>query len=85
MANTQKIPEGQQELIRWRWKTRPTIKSLAAEYQVSVSCIADILEPGLRDRRRKKYSEGKKVESEVVIDAIPVCSYSARKGSRRKG
>jgi hypothetical protein len=74
-----------QELIRWRWESRPTIKSLAAEYGVSHSNISDIINPELRKRRSKKYKEGKKVEQEVVIEAIPVHSYPARKVSRRKG
>jgi hypothetical protein len=85
MARTRQLPEFTQELIRWRWNIRPTIKSLAAEYKVSISCISDILNPELRKRRRKKYREGRKVEQEVVIEVIPVHSYPARKVSRRKG
>lgn len=54
MARTRQLPEFTQELIRWRWNIRPTIKSLAAEYHVSISCISDILNPELRKRRRKK-------------------------------
>lgn len=84
MANKQKIPEGQQELIRWRWSNRPTIKSLATEYGVSTSCIADILEPKLRNRRKKKYAESKKLEKEGPTSSDLQHTYSARKASRRR-
>ncbi len=57
MARTRQLPDFTQELIRWRWESRPTIKSLAAEYHVSISCISDILNPELRNRRRRKYKE----------------------------
>jgi predicted transcriptional regulator len=85
MARTRQLPEFIQELIRWRWSQKPTLKSLADEYGVSQSCISDILNPKLRLRRRRKYHDDKRPEQEVAIEAIPVCSYSARKVSRRKG
>jgi hypothetical protein len=62
MARGRQLSESVQELIRWRWSQRPTIKSLAEEYKVSRSCISDILNPKLRNRRRRKYHDGKKEE-----------------------
>lgn len=85
MARTRQLPEYTQELIRWRWSQKPTLKSLADEYGVSQSCISDILNPKLRERRRKEYRKGRKSDQEAVIEAIQVCSYPARKVSRRKG
>jgi hypothetical protein len=61
MARTRQLPDFTEELIRWRWSHRPTLKSLADEYHVSVSAIKDAINPKLRKRGRKK---PKKVEYE---------------------
>jgi hypothetical protein len=87
MARKRVLPESVQELIRWRWAQRPTIKSLSDEYGVSKSCIADILNPKLRLRRKRKYQNQKKGEYEGPVESIMANGGAARKltlsGGRR--
>lgn len=85
MARGRALPDFTQELIRWRWDQRPTLKSLADEYQVSQSCISDILNPELRKRRSKKYKDKMKAkEREGPTGSDLQHTYSARKVSRRR-
>lgn len=84
MARTRQLPESVQELIRWRWSQRPTLKSLADEYKVSQSCISDILNPNLRKRRKRKYQDGKREEYQGPVESGPIQVYPDRKVSRRR-
>lgn len=71
MARGRALPESVQELIRWRWSQRPTLKSLAAEYHVSQSCIKDALTPHLRQRyKRRKEKCTKEDVQPTVIPAV---------------
>jgi len=82
MARTRQLSPFTEELIRWRWSTRPTLQSLADEYRVSVAAIKDAINPKLRKRGRRKPM---KREYEGPEGSGLAQVYPARKVIRRKG
>lgn len=48
------------EEIRRIWAAKPSLKSLAAQYDCSTACICDILNPKTRDKARQKSRQKRK-------------------------